>query len=204
MTMLKLSRRTLASLSVLSALFTMPAFAQPDPYLGEIRCFAFSFAPLGWALADGQLMPISQNQALFALLGTTFGGDGQTTFALPNLQGRVIISYGQAGLSDGNHTIGEQGGSDTTTLTVAQMPAHSHTVAPLGANTDATSVSPAGMVPAAKARTTLYTNVTRSNVVLMASTDTSSVGGNQPIPILPPYLTMSCAIALQGIFPSRQ
>lgn len=199
--MLKLSRRTLASLSVLFALFTMPAFAQADPYLGEIRCFGFNFAPKGWAVAAGQIMAISQNTALFALLGTTYGGDGQTTFALPDLRGRVIIGYGQgAGLSD--HFIGEQGGSETTTLTVAQMPAHSHTVAPLGANTDATSVSPAGMMPAAKARTTLYTNVT-SNVVPMASTTTSSVGGNQPIPILPPYLTMNCDIALEGIFPSQ-
>jgi microcystin-dependent protein len=197
--MLKLSRRTLASLSLLSALFTMPAFAQADPFVGEIRCFPFNFAPAGWVVADGSLMQIALFPALFSLIGTTYGGDGRTTFGLPDLRGRVIISSSQAGLGD----VGVQGGSDTTTLTVAQMPAHSHTVAPLGANTDATSVSPANMVPAAKARTTLYTNVTRSNVVLMASTDTSSVGGNQPIPILPPYLTMNCDIAWQGIFPSR-
>lgn len=194
-------RRTLALSAVaLSALSSFNAHAQADPFLGQITCFGFNFAPRGWMLAQGQLLPISQNQALFSLLGTTYGGNGQTTFALPNLQGRVVIGAGQApGLTP--HTLGEMGGTETTTLTVNQLPAHTHTVAPVGSTADASSISPAGKAPASKARTTLYADATPGTN--LAASVSSSVGGGQPVPIVQPYVALNCAIAVQGIFPAR-
>jgi len=171
-----------------------------EPFLGEIRCFGFNFAPQGWAMANGQLLSIQQNTALFSLLGTQFGGNGETTFALPDLRGRAMVGSGQGpGLS--NVIIGEPGGAETTQLSVSQLPAHTHTVTPLGSPSDATLMSPAGGVPATKARTTLY--APGPGTVPMAPVDTSSAGSNQPIPTRSPYLGMNCAIALYGIFPSR-
>jgi microcystin-dependent protein len=171
-----------------------------EPFIGEIRCFGFNFAPQGWAMANGQLLPISQNTALFSLLGTQYGGNGVTTFALPDLRGRAMIGIGQGpGLS--NVVQGEDGGAETTTLSTAQLPAHTHTVTPLGSTSDATQVSPAGGVPPTKARTTLY--APGPGTVAMAPVETSSAGSNQPVATRSPYLGMNCAIALFGIFPSR-
>ncbi|MCU6432968.1 tail fiber protein [Undibacterium sp. Jales W-56] len=198
--MLNIIRRAAASLLALLSFTSLPAAAQVDPFLGEIRCFAFNFAPKGWAPLNGQLLSISQNTALFALLGTQFGGNGTNNFALPDMRSRSLVDMGQGpGLS--SYAMGQTSGAETASLNVANMPAHTHMVAPLGSNNDANSVSPSGKVPAAKARTTLYTDPL--NVVSMAGTQTSSTGGGQAFDIRSPTLTVNCAIALSGIFPSQ-
>jgi microcystin-dependent protein len=190
----------MASLTALAALQPAPAAAQSDPFLGQIMCAGYNFAPRGWASLDGQLLSIAQNTALFALLGTTYGGDGRVTFALPDMRGRNMMHMGQGpGLT--LRQLGETGGTESTTLLASNMPAHSHTVTPLGSTNDATSVSPAGKVAASKARTTLYADPT--NIVNMQASTTSVVGGGQPINNVQPYVTVNCFIALQGVFPSR-
>jgi microcystin-dependent protein len=194
--------RSLAFAAVLAAGMGLHGTASAqEPYLGEIRCFGFNFAPRGWLPAEGQILPIAENTALFALLGTQFGGDGQTTFALPDLRGRSIVGIGQGPGLSMIYGPGETGGTETQTLTTSQLPAHSHVVTPQGSASDATLISPANAVPATKARTTLYAPTPGS--VAMAPTTTSSVGGNQPVPNRSPYLSTVCAIALEGIFPSR-
>lgn len=197
----RLARLTLAA-SALGAT-ALAAQAQSDPFIGQIMCAPYNFAPNGWAVAAGQLLPISQNQALFALIGTTYGGDGRSTFALPDLRGRFAMGSTDFGVPNGTgvHPLGEQGGSDTHTMTIAEMPAHTHVVAPLASTNDANSISPIGKAPATKARTTLYADPTPG--ATQAATTTSASGGNQPMPTLPPYTTVNCFIALQGIFPSR-
>jgi len=166
-----------------------------DPFLGEIRVTGFNFAPRGWALCDGQLLPINQNTALFALLGTQFGGNGQTTFALPDLRGRVPIHQGQGpGLTP--RTIGETGGAESATLNVAQLPPHTHTA--LASGGAQTTDRPAGAYPAVGG---VYS--TAAPDVTMAPGTIASTGGGQPLPTMPPYLTVNFIIALQGIFPSR-
>jgi microcystin-dependent protein len=163
-------------------------------------CAGFNFEPRGWAALNGQLLPIAQNTALFSLLGTIYGGDGQTTFALPDMRGRVLLHMGQGGgLS--NHDIGETSGTETNTLTVPQLPPHDHVVAPAASNNDATAVSPVGKAPATKARTTLYADATLNTK--MAPTTTSPTGGGQPVNNMQPSLTVNCFIALEGIFPAR-
>jgi microcystin-dependent protein len=145
-------------------------------------------------------MPIAQNTALFALLGTTYGGNGQTTFALPDLRGRVMMHPGTGpGLSPRDQ--GEVGGSEAVTLSNAQLPAHSHTVTPLASAADATLVSPGLAVLATKSRTTLY--APGPGTVQMASVPTSTAGSSVPVPVMQPYVVVRCFIALEGIFPSR-
>lgn len=196
--MIRTACAALAALSLTSLPGT--ALAQSEPILGQIMCGAFNFAPRGWARLDGQLLPISTNTALFALLGTNYGGDGRTTFALPDMRGRVLIHDGSGpGLTP--HTIGEAAGTEAVTLNNAQLPAHTHTVTPQGSPSDATLVSPAGGVPATKARTTLY--APGPGTVPMSPVLTSPAGSNAPVPVMQPYLTVNCFIALQGIFPSR-
>jgi len=171
-----------------------------DPFLGQIMCAAFTFAPRGWAELNGQVLSIAQNTALFALLGTTYGGNGQTTFALPDMRGRVLMHAGQGpGLTLRDQ--GEVAGAEQVTLNSAQLPAHTHTVTPLGSTSDATLVSPAGGVPPTKSRTTLY--APGPGTVPMDSTVTSSTGSNQPVPVMQPYVVVKCFIALQGVFPPR-
>jgi microcystin-dependent protein len=161
--------------------------------------FGFTFAPRGWAMCNGQILPIAQNTALFALLGTTYGGNGQTTFALPNLQSRVNIHFGQGpGLS--NYDLGQAAGSESVTLTVNNLAAHAHAFAPPCVNDDATLGIPTGKSPATSA-TNVYANPTGS--ATMAPGNTSPAGGNQPFAILPPYLAINWCIALEGLFPSR-
>jgi microcystin-dependent protein len=167
------------------------------PYLGQITIFAFSFPPKGWAFCNGQLLPINQNQALFALLGTQFGGNGQTNFALPNLQGNVAMGMGQgAGLN--NRTIGEVGGQQAHTLLVTEMAPHGHS-ANYGAA--ATSLTPGGNLWAADPNG----NVTfaGSGSETLAPQAIGNTGGNQPHNNMEPYLVLNFCIALQGIFPSR-
>ena len=175
----------------------VPAGAQ-NPYLGEIRYVGFNFAPQGWALCDGQLLQISQNTALFSLLGTTFGGDGKTTFALPDMRGRVPVGMGQgAGLT--NRNPGDQGGQESVALTVAQMPAHRHTLN--ASNAAASSNGPAGNVLAATSSTAIYTN--QAPDVTLQAASVNIRGQSQPHENMQPFLGMTCIIATVGIYPSR-
>lgn len=171
-----------------------------DQFVAEIRIFAGNFAPKGWALCDGQLMPISQNTALFSLLGTTYGGDGKSTFALPNLQGSAPLQQGQGpGLS--LHVLGEVGGEQTVTLLQTEMPAHSHGVqgaAGGGQPSPANNVWASGQ----KGFGNLYAPSSGNNVQ-MNPFATSIAGGNQPHNNMQPFLGLTFIIALQGIFPPR-
>ena len=173
-----------------------------DPFVAEIRIFGFNFAPKGWAFCNGQVLPISQNTALFSLLGTTYGGDGKSTFALPNLQGRFAMAPGQGpGLS--LRDLGESGGSASVTLQANQMPGHTHQ---LMATASAGSGSPAGnaMSPALSPTSTAV-NVYRNsaNKVAMAPDAVATVGGGQPHNNRQPYLALNFCIALQGVYPPR-
>ena len=170
-----------------------------DPFVAEIRIFPFNFAPKGWAFCDGQLMPISQNTALFSLLGTFYGGDGKSNFALPNLQGSVPIHQGQGqGLSE--YFLGQQGGTETVTLLESEMPAHNHF---MRANTQ--DPGDIGLVNpnASLAQSTGGTAYTTTSNTQMAFQALPPAGGNQPHNNLMPYLTLSFNIALQGVFPPR-
>lgn len=165
-----------------------------EPFIGQIIMFGGNFAPRGWALCDGQILPISQNTALFSILGTTYGGDGRTTFALPDLRGRVPIHAGSGpGLS--SYQLGEKGGVERVTLTVQELPSHSHQ--PRANAQDANSDDPDGAFSAV-ANENIYSNT--SNVSMSATTNT---GGSQPHENRPPYLAINYIIALVGIFPSR-
>lgn len=169
-----------------------------DYFVGEMRWVAFNFAPKGWATCDGQILSISQNTALFSLLGTQFGGDGKTTFALPDVRGRAPVHQGQGpGLS--LRTIGEKVGTETVTLTTGQIPAHTHQLK--GTSNIATAVTPTSNVAAAKSRTPLYGAA--SNLVNMSPGAIDLTGGGQAHENMPPYLVLNCVIALQGIFPPR-
>jgi microcystin-dependent protein len=168
-----------------------------EPYLGMIIIVPYNFAPRGWAFCSGQILPIAQNTALFSLLGTTFGGNGQTTFALPDLRGRFPNSSGQGpGLS--SYDLGQVGGVESETMTVNQMPIHNHQV--FCNSEDSTTANPSTAVPG-NATSNMY--AAASSGALMAPTMISNTGGSQPFGILSPYLTLNYCIALEGIFPSR-
>lgn len=169
-----------------------------EPFLGQIAFVPYIKAPNGWADCNGQLLPISQNQALFSLLGTTYGGNGTTTFALPDMRGRVIISQGQGpGLS--SYVIGEIGGSESVTLTTQQMPAHTHTVNAVTA--EGNQNSPTNNLPADTKGLDKEYSDTAANTT-MKGTMISPAGGSQPHENRPPFVTLRCIIALQGIYPS--
>lgn len=170
-----------------------------DPFVAEIRIFPFNFAPRGWAFCDGQLMPISQNTALFALLGTTYGGDGRSNFALPDLRGSAPMHPGQGpGLS--LHDLGETGGSETVTLLESEMPAHSHAL--MARNFSANNDTPANAVIAKPpAGPNIY--ATPGSLASMAPQALAPAGGSQPHNNMQPYLTFNFCIALQGVFPPR-
>src|SRR6185369_12569969 len=162
-----------------------------EPFLSEIRIMSFVFAPKGWALCNGQLLPINQNQALFSLLGTTFGGDGRVNFALPDLRGRAPIHVGSG------HTLGEKGGEQAHTLSIAEIPTHTHVAN--GTTNAADTNTPAN--------TTLLGIVNDAygdpaNLQAMAASEITTVGGSQAHLNMQPFLTLSFCIALQGIFPS--
>jgi microcystin-dependent protein len=166
------------------------------PFIAEIRIFSFNFPPKGWAFCNGQILQISQNQALFALLGTTYGGNGQTTFALPNMQSRIPIHVGQGtGLSP--YVLGQTGGEENVTLNIAQMPAHVHTAQGVNAQGN---LGPTTNNSWANDSSNPYkaTSDSRMNQATIAAN-----AGGQPHPNIAPYLTLNYCIALQGIFPSR-
>jgi len=165
-----------------------------EPFLGELRIMSFDFPPRGWAFCNGQLLPINQNQALFSLLGTTFGGDGRVNFALPDLRTRVPIH-------DGNgHTLGEKGGEQAHTLAIAEMPQHTHA---LNASTAvaAANTGPGGNYLGQSSGVFLYASA--ANLATMAPNAIGSVGGSQPHTNMQPFLALNFCIALQGIFPSQ-
>jgi microcystin-dependent protein len=166
-----------------------------EPFLSEIRIMSFGFPPKGWALCDGQLLPINQNQALFSLLGTTYGGDGRVNFGLPNLQGRAPIHMGSG------HTLGERGGEQAHALSINEIPTHVHNMNATSA--DATSgASPGNTVMLAKASgDSIYADF--SNAVALAPNAMANVGGSQAHLNMQPYLVLNFSIALQGIFPSQ-
>ncbi|MBZ5555373.1 MAG: tail fiber protein [Acidobacteriia bacterium] len=162
-----------------------------EPFLGEVKIVGFNFAPKGWAFCNGQLLPINQNQALFSILGTTYGGDGRVNFGLPNLQGRVPVHVG-----DGI-TLGESGGETSHTLLLSEMAAHSHR--PVGSSNPATASTPAANLWGADTHNP-YSPTPSAG---MNPADVLPIGGNQPHENMPPYLVLNFIIALQGIFPSQ-
>lgn len=169
-----------------------------DQYLGEIRMFAGNFAPSGWALCDGQILAIRQNTALFSLLGTTYGGDGTSTFKLPDLRGRVPIHPGQGpGLS--TYTLGEMAGTESVTLLLNQMPMHNHLQA-ASSSTQSSQADPTNAFCGTDNETAVYSTAANTT---MAPQSIGMAGGNQAHPNIQPFLCVTFIIALQGIFPSR-
>jgi len=169
-----------------------------NPFLAEIRAFPFNFPPKGWAFCDGQLLPISQNTALFSLLGTTYGGDGKSNFALPNMQGNITMHPGQGpGLS--LHDLGETGGSDTVTVLESEIPSHSHSLK--GDNLNGPdSAGPGGAAVSSPA--SIYSNAT-TPIANFSDNAIAPAGGDQPHNNLMPYLTLNFCIAMQGVYPPR-
>ncbi|HOW64816.1 MAG TPA: tail fiber protein [Candidatus Paceibacterota bacterium] len=163
-----------------------------QPYVGEIRMFGGNFAPAGWMFCEGQLLPISENETLFQLIGTTYGGDGESTFALPDLRGRIPIHQGNGFI------LAETGGAEEITLTAQQIPAHAHPL--LGADLPANDPNPGNSLPAESARVSFYQSSAPNTPLAPASI--SSVGGSQPHTNFQPYLCVSFIISLFGIFPS--
>jgi microcystin-dependent protein len=186
-----------------------------QPYLGQIIMFAGNFAPNGWALCNGQLLPISQNSALFSILGTTYGGDGRTTFGLPDLRGRVPVNQG-TGVGLSPVAIGQSGGSNNVSISTANLPLHAHPIAQPCSNVAGTVTTPVNNYPAVDGVTATFIPPSTHGTVTVntfAPTATSGqtmapfpsgpIGNSAPINIQPPYLAVTFVIALQGIFPSR-
>ena len=163
-----------------------------EPFLSEIRIMSFGFPPKGWALCDGQLLPINQNQALFSLLGTTYGGDGRVNFGLPNLQGRVPIHMGQG------HTLGERGGEQAHTLSISEIPAHTHAAMGSSSSTGGNANPSGRFLGGSNGVYHAPTNLTSLNPQTVANT-----GGSQAHLNMEPFLVLNFSIALQGIFPSQ-
>ncbi len=164
-----------------------------QPFIGEIRMFAGNFAPVGWAFCNGAIIPIDQNDALFNLIGTTYGGDGQTTFALPNLQSRVPVHVGPG------FALGQSGGAETVTLTTSQIPAHSHV--PQANTNQGSQPSPAGNVWASQSALTQFSNTAPSEAMDPAALGSS--GGSQPHDNMLPFLVVNFILSLFGVFPSQ-
>ena len=183
-------------LVILFSLFAGSSYGQQEGFIGEVKMFAGNFAPRGWAFCEGQLLPISEYQSLYAIIGTTYGGDGRTTFALPDLRGRVAIHPGTGpGLS--TKRLGQQGGAETVTLNTGQLPNHSHQ---LKTTTDQANSKNPTNATLATSKTEIYSNNTAS---INMQDIIGKTGGNQPHENMPPYTSINFIICLQGIFPSR-
>ncbi len=176
------------------------AHAMSTPYIGEIRLMGSNFPPAGWALCDGQVVPISENDVLFNLIGTIYGGDGQNTFALPNLQGRIPVHMGQGPGLAYNRTIGETGGAEMVTLTAQQVPSHTHPI--LASSSPGYQASPANAVPARHRDHQAFSTNAPGAPALGASV-LQPAGGSQPHDNMPPYLAINFSISLFGIYPSQ-
>ena len=166
-----------------------------QPYVGEVRMFAGNFAPAGWMFCDGQLLPISEYETLFNLIGTTYGGDGQETFALPDLRGRLPVHQG------GQYVLAESGGVESVTLTVAQTPSHSHAF--LATKNQATDVAPSNLIPASPPLATVLPYGTDNPLGPLISATIQPIGGSQPHDNMHPFLGINFIISLFGIFPSQ-
>ncbi len=164
-----------------------------EPFLAEIKIVGFNFAPRGWAYCDGQIMPINQNQSLYSLLGTTYGGDGRTTFALPDLRSRTPIHVGDS------HPLGQKGGAETITLTAAEIASHTHAVKASGSVGDQFAMTDKVLASAAD----LYRDPEAGNITSLRSGTITNAGGSQAHDNMQPYLTLGFVIAIQGLFPSR-
>lgn len=171
-----------------------------EPFLAEVRIVGFNFAPRGWAFCDGQILPINQNQSLYSLLGTTYGGDGRTSFALPDLRGRTPIHVGRSN-GGGSHTLGQKSGEETHTLAANEMPQHRHILQ--GTSAAANQALPTGHLLATVDATFSDAYTAPGQLVNMASQTMSNVGGGQAHDNMQPYLALNFCIALQGLFPSR-
>jgi microcystin-dependent protein len=194
-------RHALLSLA-LAAAFPSAHACGSEAYISQVCLMASNFCPRGTAEAAGQLLSIAQNTALFALIGTTYGGNGQTTFALPDLRGRVPVGVGQGpGLS--SIIDGQVSGQETTTLSAAQMPAHTHSAQLRGTASAGNTDSPVGAVPARLARSNIYTTNAADAAMGGSAITVATAGGSQPISLRDPYLGMRYCIVIQGIFPSR-
>ncbi len=175
------------------------AGAGSQPYIGEVRIFGFDFCPVGWIAANGQLVSIAENDTLFNLYGTTFGGDGVETFAMPDLRSRIPIGTG-TGIALSPRSLGEQGGAEEVTLSVAQLPAHTH-AAGASSQTD-NSVAPSGTLRGQKLRTKFHRSGGAGNTT-MAAGAVAPAGGSQPVPNVPPFTAMNVCVSLFGIFPTQ-
>jgi microcystin-dependent protein len=191
----KLTPLFLALLLLIGALPIKPAFAASDNFLGEINYFAGNFAPRGWAFCDGQILPISQNEALFSLLGTTYGGDGRTTFALPEMRGRVAIHQG-TGPSITHKNIGEKSGSENVTATIANLPPHNHSF-------NVTVDTPTSTTPTNRAIASGQIYSSEDPDRILHGSSMSTTGGNSSMNNVQPSTTARCIIAITGNFPSR-
>jgi microcystin-dependent protein len=172
-----------------------------DPFVAEIRMYGFNFPPKGWAFCDGQLLPLSQNTALFSLLGTFYGGDGKTNFALPNLQGSGPMAPGQA-QGGSLYDLGQNGGEQSVTLIQSEIPSHIHQVM-AAAQLGTTAVPSPSVGPSRSRGVNLYQQNTSQNIVQMSPSSLAPAGGSQPHNNMMPYLTLNFCIALQGVFPAR-
>jgi microcystin-dependent protein len=196
------TRLVLAS-AIIVLLFNQKASAcDGDPFIGSVCIMASNFCPKGFANADGQILSIAQNNALFALLGTQYGGDGVSTFALPDLRGRQAIGVG-TGAGFSTITNGQQGGNETVTLTEAQLPAHTHTAQINATSANGDVDNPASAIPARMPRSRIYSSGTANTVMASSSITVNGGGGGQPTSVRDPFLGLQYCIALVGIFPSR-
>ena len=193
-----------AMVAGLGMLAAPPAAAGPDPFIGEVSIYPYNFCPRGWAPADGQLLPIADNTALFSLYGTMYGGDGRTTFGLPDLRGRVAVGTGAGpGLTERRH--GETFGAESTTLGVANLPAHSHAAMVMASPGAPDTMAAAGAAPADFTADGIeaYSSAEPSAPMAAGSVVVGETGGGQPVATTPPSLALQYCVALQGIYPSR-
>jgi microcystin-dependent protein len=190
------------AVALVAGMIWIPPAQASEPFIGQIQIFGFNFAPRGWAHCDGQLLPISSYSALFSLLGTTYGGDGRTTFALPDLRGRVAVHPGSG---PGVDTVywGQRGGYNSVILSASQLPAHSHSATVRASSRQGTEQGPGNTVLAEDRRETQYSTFAPDVDMLSGMVTIGNTGGGQPFSIMQPFLGIYHSIALEGVYPSR-